>query len=132
MTHDMPDPAASETKHWAFTKAVCLDLPYILDSVWRRAEYNLNRLMRYEVDVGTSTAARVTVSRRPYTHVLPFWLFLVSLVFVAYGPTFDSWCSVVGPAGMRYSRAVLGVLCMLAALIAWLVLIVYGVGRAGS
>ena len=130
MTHEMPDPADSEPKHWAFTKAVCLDLPYILDSVWRRAEFNLNRLVRYEVDVGTPAAAHVTVTRRRYTHVLPFWFFLVSLIFVAYGPTFDAWCSVVGPAGMRYSRAILGALCVLAALCAWIILIIYGEHRA--
>jgi hypothetical protein len=130
VTHDIADPVTSEPEHWAFTKAICLDLPYILDSVWRRAEFNLNRLVRYEVDVGTSTAARVTLTRRRYTHVLPFWLFLVTLVFVAYGPTFDAWCSVVGPTGMRYSRAALGVLCILAALIGWIILIIYGDHRA--
>jgi hypothetical protein len=32
--------------HSAFAKAACLDLPYILDSVWRRAEFNINRLVR--------------------------------------------------------------------------------------
>jgi hypothetical protein len=117
------------TAHGAFTKAVCLDLPYILDSVWRRAEFNFNRLVRYEIDLSPAGKVNCTLSRRPYTRVSTFWLFLATLVFVAYGPTFDAWCSVVGAAGMRYSRAALGVACVLSALIVWGKLILFGEAR---
>jgi Patatin-like phospholipase len=123
------DPAPASPKYSALTQAVCLDLPYILDSVWRRAEFNLNRVIKYEVEGSKSTGGRATLSWRRYSLVLPFWFFLVALIFVAYGPTFDAWCSVVGADGMRYSRATLGVLGMLAALIGWVRLIVYGEER---
>src|SRR5713101_4635158 len=115
--------------HGAFTKAVCLDLPYILDSVWRRAEFNLNRLVRYEIDLSPAGKVGCTLAPRPYARVSTFWLFLATLVFVAYGPTFDAWCSVVGAAGMRYSRAALGVACVQSALIVWGLLIRYGEER---
>jgi hypothetical protein len=117
------------TAHGAFTKAVCLDLPYILDSVWRRAEFNFNRLVRYEIDLSPAGKVNCTLSPRPYTRVSTFWLFLATLVFVAYGPTFDAWCSVVGAAGMRYSRAALGAACVLSALIVWGKLIRFGEAR---
>jgi hypothetical protein len=121
----MPDPIPPR-HHSAFAKAVCLDMPYIVDSVWRRAEFNFNRLVRYDIDPSPDAPVRGTVTRRPYTHVPPFWFFLIMLVFVAYGPTFDAWCSVVGPVGMRYSRALLGVVSVILAVILWGILIVYG------
>jgi hypothetical protein len=112
-----------------FAKAVCLDLPYILDSVWRRAEFNLHRLVRYAIDLSPAGKVNGTLTPRPYTRVSTFWLFLATLVFVAYGPTFDAWCSVVGAAGMRYSRAALGVACLLSVLIVWAKLIRFGEAR---
>jgi Ca2+/Na+ antiporter len=119
----------NEPRHSAFAKAVCLDLPYILDSVWRRAEFNVNRLVRYEIDVSPAGSVNCTLAPRPYTRVSTFWLFLATLVFVAYGPTFDAWCSVVGADGMRYSRTVLGVAGVLSALIVWGKLIRFGEAR---
>jgi hypothetical protein len=116
--------------HSAFAKAVCLDLPYIMDSVWRRAEFNFNRLVRYEIRSSASNTVHGTLTPRPYTRVSTFWFFLATLVFVAYGPTFDAWCSVVGAIGMRYSRAALGVVCVLFALIVWGLLIRYGEERS--
>jgi len=117
-------------RHSAFAKALCLDLPYILDSVWRRGEFNLNRLVRYEIARSSSDQVTGRVSERPFTRIPAFWFFLATLVFVAYGPTFDAWCSVVGARGMFYSRAVLGMLVVLAALTGWSVLGMYAQARA--
>jgi hypothetical protein len=89
-----------QSHHSAFAKALCLDLPYILDSVWRRTEFNINRLVRYEIGSSASDTVHATLSPRPYTRVSTFWFFLATLVFAAYGPTFDAWCSVVGTVGM--------------------------------
>jgi patatin-like phospholipase len=123
-----------EPHHNAFVNAVCLDLPYILDSAWRRGEFNLNRLIRYQLsskpDSSGQAAVHGTLTRRPYTRVLQFWLFLATLVFVAYGPTFDAWCSIVSPPGMYYLRATLGAACFLASLIGWFFLSRYGKARA--
>ena len=113
----------------ALTQAICLDLPYIVDSIWRRAEFNLNRVVRYDVTGSRKAGGDAHLTWRRYTLVLPFWFFLFTLTFVAYGPTFDAWCSVVGAAGMGYSRATLGVLSMLSALISWVLLMVYGEKR---
>ena len=121
--------AVPTDKLGAFGKAMCLDLPYIVDSVWRRAEFNLNRWVRYEVTGSKGATTTVAFDRRTYSHCPPFWFFLVTLVFVSYGPTFDAWCSVVGSDGMRVTRAVLGALCVWAAFAAWGVLLPYGTGR---
>lgn len=115
--------------HSAFAKALCLDLPYILDSAWRRTEFNINRLVRYEIRSSASGTVHATLAPRPYTRVSTFWFFLATLVFAAYGPTFDAWCSVVGTTGMYYSRAALGVACVLSALIVWGLLVRYGEAR---
>ncbi len=91
-------------RHSAFAKALCLDLPYILDSVWRRGEFNLNRLVRYEITCTSNDQVTGRVSERPFVRIPAFWFFLVTLVFVAYGPTFDAWCSVVGARGTRSNQ----------------------------
>jgi hypothetical protein len=118
-----------QSHHSAFAKALCLDLPYILDSVWRRTEFNINRLVRYEIGSSASGTVHATLSPRPYTRVSTFWFFLATLVFAAYGPTFDAWCSVVGTTGMYYSRAALGVGCVLSALVVWRLLFRYAEAR---
>ncbi|MEP6547276.1 MAG: hypothetical protein ABJD53_07395 [Gammaproteobacteria bacterium] len=117
-------------RHSAFTSAVCLDLPYILDSVWRHAEYDANSLFSYRIAQHTAGNLTVSLTRRPYTASPAFWFFLLTLVFVAYGATFDAWCSVVGAAGMRVTRLVLGVLTMCGAASGWWVLRRYGKERA--
>ena len=124
----MPDKPSA--RHSAFAKAVCLDLPYILDSIWRRAEFNVNRFFSYQVRPAESHGVEANLAVRPYTRIPAFWFFLATLVFVAYGPTFTAWCSVVGPAGMRDTRAVLGAACVVLAAAAWWRLIRYGEARA--
>jgi hypothetical protein len=124
------EPDKPSVRHSAFAKAVCLDLPYILDSIWRRAEFNVNRFFSYEVRPSEAQGAEANLACRPYTRVPTFWFFLATLVFVAYGPTFTAWCSVVGPSGMRATRAVLGAACVVLAAAAWWRLIRYGEARA--
>jgi hypothetical protein len=110
-------------------KAICVDLPYILDSIWRRAEFNLNRWVRYEVSGTKNTGATIYFDWRAYALTPPCWFFLLTLLFVTYGPTFDAWCSVVGPTGMHVTRGLVGFACLGAAIILWAVLIAYGEGR---
>ena len=116
--------------HSAFTKAVCLDLPYIVDSVWRHAEYGANSLFSYRFTQTAAGGVTVTLSARPYTASPAFWFFLFTLAFVAYGPTFDAWCSIAGTNGMRWTRELLGALTMGSAAYAEWRLYRYGEERA--
>lgn len=77
------------------SSAFFLDVPYILDSALRHAEYRLNRLFNYERKAD-GTAELVL---RPYWQQPPFWFLIATLLFVAFGPTFDAFCSVLGSSG---------------------------------
>jgi hypothetical protein len=100
----------------AIAEALFLDLPYILDSAWRRTEFNANRLFSYRVPANGDPP---DLERRSYRLLPAFWLFLITVLFVAYGPTFDALCSVLTKSGMRVLRWVVGVVsigiaCLLA------------------
>jgi hypothetical protein len=126
-----PDGSDSIDKHSALTKVVCLDLPYILDSVWRHAEFDANSQFDYAL-AGSSSGVSVTLKRRPFTSSPAFWLYLIAAVFVAYGPTLDSLCSIIGTNGMRNARIAFG-LCVaaVAVFLAWR-LSRYGLSRASK
>ncbi|HEY2782330.1 MAG TPA: patatin-like phospholipase family protein [Steroidobacteraceae bacterium] len=116
-------------KHSALTKAVCLDLPYILDSIWRHAEFDANSQFAYVLaDDGSSV--RVAFRKKPFTSSPAFWLYLIAATFVAYGPTLDSLCSIIGASGMRYARISLGACVAAAALLLGWRLSRYGAARA--
>src|SRR5215467_14036199 len=93
-----------QQKHGAFAKAMCLDLPYIVDSVWRRAEFNFNRLTDYGYSQSHDGGVKWKLAPRRFWQVPQFGFFVISLLFVAYGPTFDALCSVVGEARMSTLR----------------------------
>src|SRR5579864_9810658 len=67
--------------------ALHLDVPYIVDSFWRRAEYNLNRCFRYGVEPTNGGLHFDLIPRRGWQMPI-FWLYVVVLIFVAYGPRF--------------------------------------------
>ena len=113
------------------TAALYLDLPYIVDSIWRRTEFNVNRWFRYTV-VRQGEAVAVDLTERPFVVLPQYWLFPVVLLFVAYGPTFDALCSVLGAAGMARARLALGVGLLAGSAVALLALTRYGIGRANQ
>lgn len=89
--------------------ALFLDIPYIVDSVARRAEYKLNRLHLPH-----------KLPNRPLKHYLArpsFVLLFVVLVFAAYGPTFSSLCSLIGGSAIEYAQATVGWLCIFLAVL---------------
>jgi hypothetical protein len=110
--------------------AVYLDVAYILDSLWRRVEFNVNRYFRYTVSEAPDHGRQISISARPQWQLPRQWLFAIVVVFAAYGPTLDALCSVTGPAGMRAARYALGILCLLAALILLAVFCRRMLGRA--
>ncbi len=115
----------------ALARALYLDLPYILDSIWRRAEFDVNRWFRYTVTAAAG-GVEVQVIRRPYLRLLPFWLYVIVLVFVAYGPTFDSLCSVFGARGMAIARFALGVAFVGACAYLLIILTRFGIARTNK
>lgn len=119
-------------------EALYLDAAYILDSVWRRAEFNANRYFLYSVrppspEVASPGAGvQVQLTPRPQWKLPRFWLFAAVIVFVAYGPTLDSFCSVLGSRGMERARLALGATLLLAAACLLFVFTRYGIQRANK
>lgn len=93
--------------------ALCNDLPFILDSAWRRREFEANRLFDYTIKPDQSG---VEVTRRPDRRLPMFWLFIATLVFFTYGPTFDALCALFGVSCMPVFRIAVGVFLLLLAL----------------
>jgi len=93
----MPDLRA---KH-ILRDALFLDIPYILDSFTRHAEYALNRLHPPAVD---GTVPRL----RSYLATPSFWLLLVVLFLTAYGPTYNAVCGLLQPAFVVSATHALG------------------------
>jgi hypothetical protein len=113
--------------------ALYLDAGYILDSIWRRAEFNLNRYFHYRVkSANNQTGVEVQLTPRREIALPRFWLFAGVIVFVAYGPTLDSLCSVLGPRGMQLARLTMGAMLVAAAAGLLILLTVYGIRRANK
>src|SRR5918992_1610640 len=92
--------------------ALFLDLPFLVDSFWRKFEYDANRNHEYQV-VGDSVAMKPRALYRS-THF--GWLLLL-IVFVCYGPTHAPLCAVGGGA---LPRILYGALCAVALVLSWL------------
>jgi len=77
---------------WSWGQALFLDMPALLDDVWRRLEFRFHRERDYDVE-------RATLGPRLWYEKTAFWLFALTSLFVAYGPTLDGLCSTA-PAAM--------------------------------
>jgi hypothetical protein len=109
------------------SKALFLDLPYILDSAWRRGEFNANRKFIYRFP---ATGGGPDIKYRSYRTQPAFWLFLLVAAFVAYGPTFHALCSVLADAGMSLLRLAIGIASICFAYVQAWTSIEGGLGRA--
>lgn len=98
---DQPKPA----RHF-IRDAIFLDIPYIVDSVCRHADYRLNRLHRYIPNSGAVPQART------YLTLPPFLCFLVILLFSAYGATLSALCGVFGATNIEVIRRGAGHVCI--------------------
>lgn len=91
--------------------ALFLDLPFLVDSFWRKAEYEANRNHDYRVGPGGAT-----IAPRPLYRSAHFaWLLLV-IVFVGYGPTHAPLCQIGGNALPRTLYAGLSLVAAAASL----------------
>ncbi|HXI38167.1 MAG TPA: hypothetical protein VNH80_14760, partial [Burkholderiales bacterium] len=70
----------------AWWTALFMDLPYLIDRGWRRLEFRLNQ--EFVNEPGPAFRAR------RFWQVPPFWLFVLTLLFTAYGPTPRGICSI--------------------------------------
>jgi hypothetical protein len=93
-------------------RALFLDVPYILDSLWRWTEFRANRLGTVEFD------APHRFVLRPAWQSGAFGLFALLSLFAIFGPTWDAICSLGGyefAVGARHAASIL--LLLVAALV---------------
>jgi hypothetical protein len=113
-----------------YWNALFLDLPYIVDSVWRRAAFNGNRWFSYCEEEFIAGRTPSAWQPRPYYLSPQFCFSALITIFIAYGPTLDSFCSIFGAAGMvSLHRAASAALYVVTAALP-IGLMVYGHGRA--
>jgi hypothetical protein len=98
--------------------ALFLDLPFLVDSFWRKFEYDANRNHVYRV-VGDSATMR---PRALYRSATFGWLLLL-IVFVCYGPTHAPLCAA---GGNTLPRILYGALCISAVVAGWLFVVRFG------
>jgi hypothetical protein len=91
--------------------AFFLDLPFLVDSFWRKFEYESNRNHEYRVQ-----GASATMSPRAVYRSAHFAWFLLLILFVSYGPTHAPLCAAGGDV---LPRILYGALCALAIAIAY-------------
>jgi len=99
---------AKPAKLCAVTQAAFSDVPYILDSVWRWAEFEAYRLGRVNLKTCSFTLEHAT----PWPF---FGAYLVISSFVVFGPTFTTLCNSFGPRAAEVFRWLLGLFLLYAA-----------------
>ncbi|HEU4779345.1 MAG TPA: hypothetical protein VFS58_05630, partial [Steroidobacteraceae bacterium] len=72
----------------AIRRALFQDVPFILDSIWRRSEFGLHRLGTVSLDAPNALLPR------PAWMCMAFVLYVVVSLFAVFGPTLDAICSV--------------------------------------
>lgn len=92
---------AKPAKLCAVTQAAFSDVPYILDSVWRWAEFEAFRLGRVNPKYCSYTQEHATSWSF-------FWAYIVMSSFVVFGPTFTTLCNSFGPWTIEVIRVLSG------------------------
>jgi len=99
----------------ALRRALFQDVPHILDSLWRGAEFKLNRIgsvdlsLPHELDV------------RPAWMSAAFVLYVLVCVFAVFGPTLDAMCSVDSADFAKTFRDVTGWILAIVAFVLFVV-----------
>lgn len=89
---------ARDTRSGPTAEGFFLDVPFVLDSLFRWSEYRANRVGH--VEVADAAAPPMWVNDRPWRSPA-FALYIAVSVFLVFGPTFDSLCGLVGPLGIK-------------------------------
>ena len=82
-----------------------IDVPFLIDSLWRRADFGLNRERDYSPHEGDKPAALAT---RPVWRRLDFWLFALVIMFVGFGPIWDGFCTIFPPPASAWALRAIG------------------------
>lgn len=72
-------------------RGLFLDFPYLIDSAWRRVDFNINRELDYRPP-GAAAPTDRPVWKRP-----SFWLFALVVMFTGYGPLWEGFCTLLPP-----------------------------------
>jgi hypothetical protein len=96
--------------------ALFLDLPFLVDSFWRKFEYEANRNHVYRIDAD----ARGRIEPRQLWRTAHFIWFLLLVLFVAFGPTHAPLCQAGGDTLPRVLYGTLALAALAAA--SWFVL----------
>ena len=83
-------------------RALFQDVPYILDSIWRRSEFDLHRIGKVSLDSPNALVLR------PAWMCMAFVLYVFVGLFSVFGPTLDAMCSVAGSGFTGTARTVWG------------------------
>ncbi|HTD58300.1 MAG TPA: hypothetical protein VK672_05345, partial [Solirubrobacteraceae bacterium] len=97
---------AKPAKPCAVTQAAFSDVPYILDSIWRRMEFEAYRVGRINL---------IKPHRFTNEHAVPWPYFATYLVissFIVFGPTFTTVCNSFGRWGVVVFRWAFGLLVL--------------------
>ena len=96
-------------------EALLLDVPYLIDSLFRWLEFRGNRTGVVNLDDNSRPFTCHSVARWPY-----FYVCALIALFSVFGPTFESLCGPLGNSGFRIVQIVL--LVVLYAWSTWLAL----------
>ncbi|HEU0202907.1 MAG TPA: hypothetical protein VFR86_21065, partial [Burkholderiaceae bacterium] len=89
----------------AVFRALFLDVPFLIDSVWRRLDFRFNSEYRYRC-LGVPGGG--ALEQRPPWQRSMFWFFALTVVFVAYGPVWDGLCTVFVPPFASWALGLAG------------------------
>lgn len=91
-----------------WVKALFIDVPYLIDSAARRADFRVHREYDY-TDAGE-------LSIRAFWKRPSFWFFVIMVGFLSYGPTPDGLCTVLLAGGAVWLLGIGGALLLVVAL----------------
>ncbi|HEY6126501.1 MAG TPA: hypothetical protein VIV63_17740, partial [Steroidobacteraceae bacterium] len=94
-------------------RALFQDVPYILDSIWRRSEFDLHRLGKVSLDDPHALVLR------PAWMCMAFILYVFVGLFAVFGPTLDAMCSVADAGFAGSARTWAGYILIAAAVVAF-------------
>ncbi|HEU5136776.1 MAG TPA: hypothetical protein VFU13_16640 [Steroidobacteraceae bacterium] len=98
-------------------RALFQDVPFILDSIWRRSEFDLHRVGNVSLDNPNPLVLR------PAWMCMAFVLFVLVSLFAVFGPTLDAMCSVADFGFAGAARTWTGYFLIAVAVVAFFVVL---------
>jgi hypothetical protein len=92
----------------SFRWALWGDVPAVLDSIWRRAEFYMYRPGRYVLDRQQPLGATLDYRRLNPAYSVLLALYALLTVFLIVGPTINTFCGLWGRTGLAAIKIVVG------------------------